>query len=296
MFYEAKQYGANIELHFVSLNESGTIESSAGLHFSKLKPFNRFELTSNDVIMIPGMDYKLFSNTSFLKENRLFFKWLRDQNENQVTICSICTGAFLLAEAGILNHKQATTHWKYLAEFKKRYPLVDMQSNRLFVFDSPVYTSAGVSSGIDLSLYILEMLYGTKFATDIAKEIVIYFRRGEADPQLSVFLDYRNHLEHRIHKAQDFLITNIAENFTILDVAESIHMSTRNLTRLFKKTTGITIGAYIEKLRVERAVYLLSEKHKVSFVTQQCGLKSTNQLRALLKKHMNSLPTEIISL
>ena len=89
------------------------------------------------------------------------------------------------------------------------------------------------------------------------------------------------------------MMENIQEVFTIEDIAEFVNMSPRNLTRLFKKTTGITIGAYLEKLRVERAVHLLAERNKVDFVANQCGLKSSNQLRSLLKKHKDVLPTEI---
>ena len=296
VFYEAKEYGADIELHFISIDDSKEIESSAGLYFSHLIHFSQFELTSNDFIFIPGIDYQILSDKHFLKRHKSFFEWLRNQYSNQTNICSICTGAFLLAESGILNHKKCTTHWKYLSIFEKRYPLADIQSKRLFVFDENVYTSAGVTSGIDLSLFILENLFGTKFATDIAKEVVIYFRRGEEDPQLSIYLEYRNHMEDRIHKAQDYLIKNINKTFTLIELSEEIHMSSRNLTRLFKKTTGITIGAYIEKLRVERAVHLLSENHKVNFVALQCGLKSTNQLRSLLKKHLGILPTDTFSL
>ncbi len=242
---------------------------------------------------MPGVDYAFISELKHLKKKSTFYDWLRIQGSNGVNICSICTGAFLLAEAGILNHREATTHWKYLSKFRLKYPSVKLHEKRLFVSDENIYTSAGVSSGIDLSLYILEQLFGTKFATDIAKEIVIYFRRGDADPQLSIYLEYRNHIEDRIHKVQDYLVENIHKHFTLIDVSEDVHMSTRNLTRLFKKTTGITIGAYIEKLRVEKATQLLSEKHKVEYVANQCGLKSTNQLRELLKKHSNMIPENI---
>ncbi len=103
-------------------------------------------------------------------------------------------------------------------------------------------------------------------------------------------------MEDRIHKAEDFLVKNIHKTFALIDVSEAIHMSSRNLTRLFKKTTGITIGAYIEKLRIERAIHLLSKNHKVGYVAIQCGLKSTNQLRALLKKHLDMLPSDLASL
>jgi len=260
-----------------------------------LAHFDQFELTSNDFIFIPGIEYQLLLDPIFLKKSTPFFEWLSIQNLNEVNICSVCTGAFLLAEAGILAHKKCTTHWKYLSIFEKRYPLVDVQSKRLFVFEENLYTSAGVTSGIDLSLFILENLFGTKFATNIAKEVVIYFRRGEEDPQLSIYLEYRNHMEDRIHNTQDFLIQNVHKAFTIIELSEEIHMSSRNLTRLFKKTTGITIGAYLEKLRIERAVHLLSENHKMDFIAGQCGLKSTNQLRALLKKHLEMLPIDTIS-
>lgn len=260
------------------------------MHFSRLEYFQDFQLNSNDFIFIPGIDSDLLLDKYFLGRNKAFFDWLNIQNQNQINICSICTGAFLLAEAGILDHRKCTTHWKFLDTFTKNYPKVEIQSNRLFVTDKNLYTSAGVSSGIDLSLYILELLYGTKFALDIAKEVVIYFRRGEADPQLSIYLEYRNHLVDRIHQAQDFLAQNLNQNFTLSDLADEINMSSRNLTRLFKQTTGITIGSYIEKLRLERAINLLSENHKVEYVAQQCGLKSTNQLRSLLRKHSNLLP------
>lgn len=264
------------------------------MSFSKLECFSDFELTSEDFIFVPGIDYELLSDSNFLNKSKPFFLWLKNQNLKQANICSICTGAFLLAEAGVLNFKKATTHWKYLSIFGNKYPLVELHTKRLFVCDDNLYTSAGVSSGIDLSLFILENLYGTKFATDIAKEVVIYFRRGEGDPQLSIYLEYRNHLEDRVHKVQDFLVNNIHKDFILFDISEEVHMSSRNLTRLFKKTTGVTIGAFIEKLRVEKATLLLSENHKVDFVARQCGLKSTNQLRTLLRKHSPVFPANTL--
>jgi len=291
IFYEAKESGAPLDLHFVSFDGSDEINSSAGLSFSKLEPFNKFNLTKEDYIFIPGIEFDLLTDNQFLKKNITFFKWLNSQHSKKVNICSICTGAFLMAESGVLNHRQCTSHWKYLREFEDRYPLIELLSKRLFVFDENLYTSAGVSSGLDLSLFILEKLFGTKFATDIAKEVVIYFRRGELDPQLSIYLEYRNHMEGRVHQVQDYLISNIQEDFTLSIVAQEVHMSSRNLTRLFKKVTGITIGAYVEKLRIEKAVQLLAENHKLDFVASQCGLKSTNQLRTLLKKHLETLPS-----
>ena len=296
IFYEAGTYGADVELFFVSLSNHTEVESSAGLHFSQLIPYHQFELSTHDFVFIPGLEFQVLRDPHFLHACQDFFAWLQEQHAQGTNICSICTGAFLLAEAGILNGKSCTTHWKYYAAFCQRYPEIEFKKNRLFVVNDHVYSSAGVSSGIDLALYILEEQFGAKLATDVAKEVVIYFRRGGSDPQLSVFLQYRNHIDTRIHDAQDYMVQHIPTPFTLQDVAEHVHMSRRNFTRLFKKTTGITVGAYLEKLRIERAVQLLSNGDKVDYVTRQCGLKSSNQLRTLLKKHKGVLPTDIASL
>ncbi|WP_299211786.1 DJ-1/PfpI family protein [uncultured Aquimarina sp.] len=296
IFYEAKEYGTDIELHFVTINNDTQVNSSAGLHFTKLEPFHKFQLSEDDFVFIPGIEFSLISNNQFYLTNKLFFKWIKDQYSNGAQICSVCTGTFLVASSGILNGKSCTTHWKYFSEFNEKHPEIELIKNRLFVVEDRLYSSAGVTSGIDLALYILETEFGSKLAADVAKEVVIYFRRSQSDPQLSIFLQYRNHLDTRIHDAQDYMIKHIDSSFVLEDIAESVHMSPRNLTRLFKKTTGITIGAYLEKLRLDRAIHLLAEGNKVSYVSNQCGLKSSNQLRNLLKKHGEVLPTQIKSL
>jgi len=114
------------------------------------------------------------------------------------------------------------------------------------VHQDNLYTSAGVSSGIDLALYLTQQLWGANFAAQVAKEVVIYFRRGMDDPQLSIFTQYRNHLENRIYTVQDMLSQSIEKKFSIEELAERLSMSPRNLTRLFKKTTDTTIGAYLD--------------------------------------------------
>ncbi|MHA7057649.1 GlxA family transcriptional regulator [Aquimarina sp. M1] len=296
IFYEAKEYGADIELHFVTINDHSQISSSAGLHFTKLVPFDRFQLTPEDFIFIPGIEFSLISDTNFYIRNKSFFKWIKNQYDHSAQICSVCTGTFLVAASGILHGKSCTTHWKYFSEFSQKYPEIELIKNRLFVVEHRLYSSAGVTSGIDLALYILEVQFSSRLASQVAKEVVIYFRRSESDPQLSLFLQYRNHLDTRIHDAQDYMMKHIDSSFVLQDIAENVYMSSRNLTRLFKKTTGITIGNYLEKLRVDRAIQLLAEGNKVDYVSDQCGLNSTNQLRTLLKKHKEILPTDVESL
>ncbi|MEM1337222.1 MAG: helix-turn-helix domain-containing protein [Bacteroidota bacterium] len=292
LFYEAREYGANLSLHYLRMAHRTEEISSAGLALGELVPFQNHTLTTRDVLIIPGMESHIFLASDFRERSNTFFKWLQEQHENGARICSVCTGAYLLAFSGLMEGKQCTTHWKYISDFTRRFPKVMVLQNRLLIRDGNLYSSAGVSSGIDLGLLLLEELFGPVFAAKIAKEVVIYFRRTENDPQLSVFLQYRNHIETRIHQAQDYLIQHLDQKTNIESLAEIVHMSSRNLTRLFKRTTGITIGCYVDKLRLEKATQLLTTGEKVQAVAKACGLQSTNQLRTLLRKNKAPLPSE----
>ncbi|MHC2991331.1 hypothetical protein OB13_06940 [Pontibacter sp. HJ8] len=285
IFYEAKVLRPEIELYYASIDDTAEIESAAGLFLSKLTPFKSFSLSKEDYVFIPGIDSSLFSDAVFLESSQGFFQWLRVQYAAGATICSVCTGTFLLAEAGLLKNKSCTTHWNYFSRFAAKFPETELKRNRLFVEDKGIFTSAGVSSGIDLSLFILERLYGQRFAFEIARITVVYFRRGSDDPQLSVFLQYKNHLEDRVYAAQQYIFEHLSEKLQLEAIADHVNMSPRNLTRLFKKTTGITVGEYLNIVKAERANHLLSNGHKLDYVAAQCGFDSDKQLRRLLKTH-----------
>lgn len=293
IFYEAGAYGKQIELVYLSMTEDRDSRSSAGLTIGKLESFSEVEVGQEDWIFVPGMEAHLLKDHRFPKLFKPFLEWLGQQGTQATRICSVCTGAYILGYAGLLDGRPCTTHWKFTDDFKLRFPKAILQSDRLFVQYNQVYTSAGVSSGIDLSLYLLEEVYGPVFAAAIAKEVVLYLRRADGDPQLSVFLEYRNHIEHRIHKVQDYIAQHIGEpQLNLNRIAQEVHMSSRNLTRLFKKTTGITIGNYLEKLRVERAVKYRASGFSFTETAGSCGL-SPNQLRSILRKHEAILPGEL---
>ena len=294
IFYEAQQNDAPLQLAFVGLQaEHPEAISSAGLAFSALNAFESLQLGADDLLFIPGIDFTMLADIGFLASIRPFLRWVRQQYDNGAALCSVCTGTFLLAETGLLNGRQCTTHWKYSREFQQRYPKADLLRNRLFVESDGLYSSAGVASGIDLALFLLEKRYGSRFAVAIAREVVLYFRRGQEDPQLSIFLQYRNHLDDRIHAVQDYLAQRLDRKNPISELAALVHTSPRHLSRLFKQTTGVTIGQYQEKLRVEHALQLLGKGHSVDQVAGACGLQSTNRLRSLLKKHAGVLPSDL---
>jgi transcriptional regulator GlxA family with amidase domain len=286
IFYEASCYGAPVRSVFSSMFPGQhEVISSSTLAFSQLTPYDKLDLEAGDLVFIPGLEGALLLGEDFMTSAKGFLDWLVIQHHKGVMICSVCTGAFLLAESGLLNGLSCTTHWKYTDRFTTRYPAVNLLANRLFVQEGLYFTSAGVTSGIDLALHLVQQFWGPYFAAQIAKEVVVYFRRGADDPQFSVFIQYRNHMDHRIHTIQDRLAQALDQKIRVEELAGEVSMSPRNLTRLFKKTTQITIGDYLEKLRVERAEQLIGEGQTMQSAALHCGLRSTNQLRSLLKRH-----------
>ncbi|HTE01972.1 MAG TPA: DJ-1/PfpI family protein [Mucilaginibacter sp.] len=220
IFYEASCYGAPVKLTFSTIDARQTeADSSCLLAFHRLTPYTDLTLKPGDLVFVPGLEAELLLADHFLAETRAFQYWLKKQHAQGVIICSVCTGAFLLAAAGLLDGRNCTTHWKYADRFKSLYPKVKLQTNRLFVNEDRIYTSAGVSSGIDLALYLTEQLWGARFAAQIAKEVVIYFRRTMDDPQLSVFMQYRNHLDDRIHRVQDLLSQSLDHKLSMEELA-----------------------------------------------------------------------------
>ncbi len=293
VFYEAKCLNPAISSYFISLERNREVDSCAGLSLANLQDFNDFELGPSDWLIIPGLDSEVFFEKGFFQKIQPFLDWVKIQADRGAKVCSVCTGTFLLAQSGVVDGKSCATHWKYSKVFQKQFPKSQLLAERLFVKDGNIYSSAGVASGIDLSLYLLEEVFGSLFAIQVAKEMVIYLRRTPEDPQLSVFLQFRNHLENRIHEVQDLLAHRLDQSNPLEELAEKVNMSSRNLSRLFKKTTGITLGEYRDKLRLEKAVQLLARGEKVEVITLDCGLKSSNQLRALLKKYQGVLPQKL---
>lgn len=289
VFQEAKNLGFNYHLKFIS-NQS-SISSSSGLELSSLTDFRKTNPTKNDIVFISGSSTH---QIGLFNEERSFFDWLKRANANQTAICSICTGAFLLAKSGLLNNKECTTHWSFIKKLKKDFPLLKTQDNTLFTKSKNIYTSAGVVTGIDLALFLIEERHSKQIATQVAKGLVVYKRRHATDEQESVYLQNRSHQDEKIHTIQDWIIHNLDKASTIDHLAELVHVSPRNLTRIFKKQTGVTIAEYRTKLRIERAKSLLTNsEYKIEHIANLCGYKTSKQLRMVLEKHLEALPTEI---
>jgi len=281
VFYEANNYGANYEIIYCSLEQH--VISSAGLSLSCEQSYADILLQSGDYIFLPGAEMDYLRSPGF-KNEKQFFSWLTENYSKGVNICSICTGAFILAESGLLNFKTCTTHWKRIEELKESYPDLQTKNDVLYTIEKNLYTSAGITSGIDLSLAIIEEHYGALFAHKVSRELLVYYRRSGNHTQQNVYLNYRNHIQMGIHIVQDWLIENLESKYTIAQLSSIANMSERNLTRVFKKATGLTINQYTKQVRLEKLKTLMhNTEWKSDFIAGKIGYKDSRQLRRIKK-------------
>jgi transcriptional regulator GlxA family with amidase domain len=281
VFTEAKSHGLDAAIEFYSYHDENT--STSGVAFGEVKSYKEANLKAGDFVFVPGTDHDYLRSTQFGAE-KSFFKWIAHCAESKVNTCSICTGAFFLGEAGLLDGRECTTHWRRTDELKSRFPKAKVKADILYVKSDNIYTSAGISAGIDLALAILEYLKGPHFVHKVARGLVVYHRRDQSHSQKSIYLDFRNHINPKIHEVQDFLINHLDKENSIEALAEMVAMSPRNLSRVFKESTGTTIVEYLTKLRVETAKTLLNNpEYTIEYIASQCGLKTARQLQRILK-------------
>ena len=281
VFTEAKFYGFEVETEFFIFKEGPV--STCGLGFEKLPNLIKAKLKEGDFIFIPGMNQNYVRSRSFKAEKK-FFTWLKECRERKITVCSVCNGAFALAEAGLLNEIKCTTHWRRVEELQQQFPQTKVLADILYVKNNYVCTSAGISAGIDLALSILEDLAGALFTHKVARGLVVYHRRNGKHKQESINPDFRNHINVKIHEVQDYLLDNISEATALSKLASLAGMSPRNLTRVFKETTGSTINEYLTQIRLETAKTMLSNPQNMMVdIAHKCGFKTERQLQRILR-------------
>lgn len=288
VFYEASNLGSSdFQLLFCGVEEE--LRSEQGLVFADLKMFSSIHLKSGDFIFIPGIDFKAFTEGKLRKHVEVIAPWLKMQLEQGVQIASVCTGALVLAATGLLNRKKCTSHWKCIDYMKEHYPLVYAQTDRLYVNEGNIYTSAGMTSGIDMALSILEKVYGPLLPAKVAREMVVYMRRNDTDMQQTIYLDYRTHFNPSIHVVQDYIISNPAVNPGLEELASISNTSVRNLTRAFKKATGHTIIEFKNEVKIELARTLIhNNAYTVEKIASLCGFQSVRHFRRIWTKKVGS--------
>lgn len=207
--------------------------------------------------------------------------WLRGQRFTRggVELVTVCAGALLAAHAGALAGRRVTTHHHHLDELRAVEPRCEVVSNRVFVIDPPVYSSAGVTTGIDLMLHRIADTCGEALAAQVAQAMVVALRRGPHDPELSPFLAYRNHLHAALHRVQDAVSEQPQADWSVPRMAEVAHTSARHLTRLFVEHAGVAPLAYLRRLRLAAAQLALASGASVTRAAELSGFGSDTQLR-----------------
>jgi transcriptional regulator GlxA family with amidase domain len=206
-------------------------------------------------------------------------EFIRHARSHCRRIAATCHGAFVLAEAGLLDGRRATTHWVRAAELRARYPNVRVDEDRIFIADGPVWTSAGMTAGIDLALALIEEDLGLEAARTVARRLVLYHRRAGGQSQFSSLLE----LEPKSDRTQTVLTyarRNLAGRLSVEDLAEVAHLSPRQFSRAFQAETGQTPAKAVEILRLEGARALLEDtNHTIDVVAQQTGFGDRNRMR-----------------
>jgi transcriptional regulator GlxA family with amidase domain len=214
-------------------------------------------------------------------ETRALLAWLRPLQlvPGRLELVTICAGAVLAAHAGLLAGRRATTHHHHLDELQNVAPTCEVVRNRVFVEDDPVYSSAGVTTGIDLILHRMTAICGPALAAQVAQTMVVALRRGPHDPELSPFLSYRNHLHPVLHRVQDAVSQAPQSDWTVPGMAAVAHMSTRHLTRLFIESGKIAPLQYLRRIRLAAAQMALASGQNVTQAAAAAGFSSDTQLR-----------------
>jgi transcriptional regulator GlxA family with amidase domain len=281
VFHEAMDYDANISIEYCSIDED--LMASAEFPLGKLKNFDKVKMEAGDYLFIPGAEVDFLMSKRMAAQRELI-QWVRNAHTNGVNVCSVCSGAFFLALAGLLNGRKCTTHWKRTAELKRRFPAINLMEDVLFTEDDRIFTSAGVTAGVDLALFILSRLTDDNISYKVARELVVYVRRAGSESQHSIFMKYRSHIHSGIHKAQDYVHENIQKKVSLAQLADKACMSPRNLTRTFKKETGITVNEYTTLIRKEMLrEFVKNPDMSRKQMAKHCGLKSERQVIRLLK-------------
>ena len=220
-------------------------------------------------------------------------EYLRWAGKRNIRIASICTGAFVLAEAGLLDGRRATTHWNHAKALQKRYPEVKLEPDRIFTNDGSLWCSAGMSAGIDLALALVEEDFGHEMARETARLMVVYHRRAGGQSQHSTLLDL-DAASDRVQKVLVFAKENLTKQLSISDLADVACLSLRQFSRIFRDETGHTPAKALELLRVEAARTLMEAgRFSVEEVARKTGFVGRDRMRRSFVRSFGQSPQDM---
>lgn len=227
------------------------------------------------------------------EESAFVVDWLRRAAPKARRVASVCGGAMLLAEAGLLDGRRATTHWRLLETLQARFPKVKVENGPIYVQDGAVWTSGGVSSGFDLTLALVEDDYGFVQAREVAQDLVMFLRRPGGQAQFSRYPLNQAKTPGPIRDLQSWILENLAEDLSVENLAERVAMSPRNFTRVFTRETGISPAKFVEEGRLYIARQRLEQSSQgIEQIATSSGFGNALNLRRVFERHLQLTPTE----
>ncbi|WP_173817514.1 GlxA family transcriptional regulator [Mycobacterium sp. IEC1808] len=282
VFAEANRFGADYELKIASV-DGRDVTTSIGTRLGVTDALSSIE--SADIIMVAGSD-----NLPRRAIDPALVDAVKSAAERTRRLASICTGSFILAQAGLLNGRRATTHWHDARLFARAYPDVAVEPDALFVRDGDVFTSAGVSSGIDLALALVEMDHGTELVRDVARWLVVYLKRAGGQSQFSTLVEAEPPPQSPLRKVTEAIAADPSANHSVKTLAAQASLSTRQLTRLFQSELGTTPARYVEMVRIDAARAALDAGRSVADTARIAGFGSAETLRRVFVDHLGVSP------
>ncbi len=244
----------------------------------------------------PGLDTLLVAGGAGrggVEDEPALLSWLAETSAEARRTASVCTGAFLLAGAGLLAGRRATTHWAYASALQQRYPEVRVEADPIFVKDGPVWTSAGVTAGMDLALALVEEDHDRELALAIARHLVLFLRRPGNQSQFSATLLAQQPASAPLREIQRLIVEDVAGEHSVEALAARAHMSPRHLARTFRAQTGVTPARYVEQVRLEAARRRLEETGEpIAAIAHSCGFGTAETMRRVFLRALEVGPAE----
>ncbi|MFI9844906.1 GlxA family transcriptional regulator [Nonomuraea sp. NPDC051941] len=284
VFASANEFGGRYRLNLVSA-DGNEVTTSAGTRLSVDMAVEDAHETS-DVLVIPGGP----GWDQMIKDDALL-DIVRRLDANSRRTASVCTGAFLLAAAGLLDGRRAATHWRHSRDLALRFPAVQVEPDAIFVQDGKVLTSAGVSAGIDLSLALVEEHCGAEVARAVARDMVVFMQRPGGQSQFSVRARTPHTRQEMLRRVLDAVAEDPGADHTLSAMARRAGISSRHVTRLFYDEVGTTPARYVEQIRLEAAQALLETgDDPMAVIARRTGFGSAESLRRAFVRNLKVTP------
>ena len=286
--FDIKQAGKEQAYRLTVVAEkSGPVRTFSGVSIHADKAYEEIEEPVDTLMIAGGVVME-----EVIKDSKMQ-NWILTMLPKVRRMTSICTGAFLLAAGGLLDNRRATTHWLYCQTLASEYQKIWVEPDKIFIRDGNVYTSGGVTAGIDLALSLVEEDWGWEVAAGAAKGMLIFMRRPGGQSQFSTYIFNEAKTRKDFRELQAWIISNPDQDLSVEILARRMAMSERNFSRLFCQEVGMTPAKFVERVRLEAARNILIQSdHPLESVAVRCGFGNAEQMRRSFQRLLNTSPQE----